>query len=332
VALLAGCGGSQPPIGAPGAMPQSRAIATHAARGGSWMLPEVRRAKELLYISDQATDYVYVYDYKTRRLLGRLHGFYKPAGQCVDSKGDVWITDSTAEAAVEYAHGAKRHMNRIRTLGLANSCSIDPTSGNLAVSNAITPRGGSNIEVFSFTGKRKVYSNSACQGIVQVGYDNNGDLYVSASSQESSAYVCELPHGAGRLVTVSIDKSIVRPGGVMWDGKYIAFTDSLYAFDYTAIYQAQPTSSGGLKVVGETDFKGCDGGLTFITQPFIVGSKNTPSNDQQGNAVVASNELCGFGSTGYEFSYWAYPEGGDPTHTLFDAPINPAGEVVSIAP
>ena len=33
VALLAGCGGSQPPIGAPGAMPQSRAIATHAERG-----------------------------------------------------------------------------------------------------------------------------------------------------------------------------------------------------------------------------------------------------------------------------------------------------------
>jgi hypothetical protein len=41
-ALLAACGGSQLPIGAPGAMPQSQtsAIATHANRGGSWMLPE----------------------------------------------------------------------------------------------------------------------------------------------------------------------------------------------------------------------------------------------------------------------------------------------------
>jgi hypothetical protein len=28
VVMLAGCGGSQPPIGAPGAIPQSRAIAT----------------------------------------------------------------------------------------------------------------------------------------------------------------------------------------------------------------------------------------------------------------------------------------------------------------
>ena len=40
-ALLAGCGGSQPPIGAPGAIPQSRVAASPAERGGSWMLPEV---------------------------------------------------------------------------------------------------------------------------------------------------------------------------------------------------------------------------------------------------------------------------------------------------
>jgi hypothetical protein len=37
-AWLAGCGESQP-IGAPGAIPQSRAIATRPERGGSWMLP-----------------------------------------------------------------------------------------------------------------------------------------------------------------------------------------------------------------------------------------------------------------------------------------------------
>ena len=38
VALLAGCGGSQPPIGALGTIPQTSAIATHADRGKSWMV------------------------------------------------------------------------------------------------------------------------------------------------------------------------------------------------------------------------------------------------------------------------------------------------------
>jgi hypothetical protein len=42
-ALLAGCGGSQPPIGAPGAMPQTSAIATHAEPGGLRVLPPDER-------------------------------------------------------------------------------------------------------------------------------------------------------------------------------------------------------------------------------------------------------------------------------------------------
>ena len=44
-ALLAGCGGSQPPIGAPGAMPQSRATTTQARHGKSWMMPEAKRGE-----------------------------------------------------------------------------------------------------------------------------------------------------------------------------------------------------------------------------------------------------------------------------------------------
>jgi hypothetical protein len=43
----AGCGGSQPPIGA-GAMPRTSAAATHADRGGSWMRPEAK-PHDLLY-------------------------------------------------------------------------------------------------------------------------------------------------------------------------------------------------------------------------------------------------------------------------------------------
>jgi len=50
VALLVGCGGSQPPIGAPGAMPQTMATAARFDRGNSWMLPEAK-SSDLLYVS-----------------------------------------------------------------------------------------------------------------------------------------------------------------------------------------------------------------------------------------------------------------------------------------
>ncbi len=85
VALLAACGGSQAPIGAPGAMPQS--YSRHTDRGKSWMAPDAKAIKELLYISDGATDDVFVYDYETRALVGKLTGFDQPSSQCVEREG-----------------------------------------------------------------------------------------------------------------------------------------------------------------------------------------------------------------------------------------------------
>jgi hypothetical protein len=51
IAMLAGCRGAQLPIGAPGAIPETSALATHAAHGRSWMLPEAK-VMNSLYVSD----------------------------------------------------------------------------------------------------------------------------------------------------------------------------------------------------------------------------------------------------------------------------------------
>ena len=71
-ALLAGCGGSQPPIGAPGAMPQSSALQSQSAqrdRSGSWMLPEAT-SEDLLYVSDGFYGDVFVYSYRKHNYVG----------------------------------------------------------------------------------------------------------------------------------------------------------------------------------------------------------------------------------------------------------------------
>jgi hypothetical protein len=49
VAMLAGCGGSQPPIGLPGATPQTSAIAMYAHRNASPMLTEAKVDYRVLY-------------------------------------------------------------------------------------------------------------------------------------------------------------------------------------------------------------------------------------------------------------------------------------------
>ncbi len=100
-ALLAGCGGSQPPIGAPGAMPQTSAIATHARSGKSWMLPEAK-SEDLLYVS---TFYgVYVFKSPSGSLVGNLD-VPGPGGLCSNRAGNIFVTAPGDYEAFEYAHG-----------------------------------------------------------------------------------------------------------------------------------------------------------------------------------------------------------------------------------
>lgn len=90
--LLAGCGGGIPngtsPSGlAPGALAQGSASGA------------------LLYVSSDATDNVYVFTYPGGVLKQTLTGFLFPQGECVDAKGDVFVTDAVADDIVKYAHG-----------------------------------------------------------------------------------------------------------------------------------------------------------------------------------------------------------------------------------
>ena len=66
-ALLAACGGSQPPIRAPGAMPQTSAIAAHPERDKSWMRSRTSRG-DLIYVAAAGKSYVLAY---RRVSLGR---------------------------------------------------------------------------------------------------------------------------------------------------------------------------------------------------------------------------------------------------------------------
>jgi hypothetical protein len=63
VALLAGCGGSQPPIGEPGAMPQSPAIARHAAQRSIFGTLAPDSAKRGIYASENLSSTADVFGY-----------------------------------------------------------------------------------------------------------------------------------------------------------------------------------------------------------------------------------------------------------------------------
>jgi len=297
---------------------------THTDHRKSWMSSDARNIKKLLYISDLSTNDVYVYNDQTGKAVGTLTGFNEPYGQCVDKKGNVWITNFGEASVVEYAHGRAEPIKTLSTDGSSDGCSIDPTTGNLAVSSW-SP---GEILVFKHaSGTPSIYTSQICSNMMPPGYDDDGNLYVQADN--SGPYVCELPHGSGSIrgPIALIGFSINFQGSVMWDGKYITLSDQEYNGYETGIYQVTEDASGNLTKVGQTALSDdCNGDEADVFQPFIVGTKNTPSNKTQGKMVVGGNLSCT-----NRFDNWTYPVSGNPRSSLKDAPTEPYGQSVSIA-
>lgn len=206
IAILAGCGGSQTqfnPSGAtrsvaqPGVNPQSLlspmlqrdgAMAAHPDHSRSWMAPEAKR-DNLLYISDVGTDDVDVYAYPKGVFLGTLTGFSGPEGECVDKTGDVFIANYAASSILEYAHGGTSPIATLNDPGyLPGGCSIDPTTGNLAVTNYLTTGAGQgNVAIYKDAkGTPKAYhADPLILEMFFCGYDKAGNLFVDGLTSGS---------------------------------------------------------------------------------------------------------------------------------------------------
>jgi hypothetical protein len=216
VTALTGCGGSQPPIGAPGAMPQTSAIATHTKRGKSWILHNASGG-DLIYAVEGCGG-TCVFSYPAGKLVGTLD---KPeagaTSDCVDSDGNIFIT---ADSAIyEYAHGGTIPVATLSVPGnQALGCSVDPRSGNLAV---VFRGSGADVAVFpNATGNPTLYDSQIDSRYC--GYDDQGNLFVDGYHNQSST-LAELVSGASSFKSYSLDYSIGNPGQVQWDGKYITW-------------------------------------------------------------------------------------------------------------
>jgi hypothetical protein len=312
-AFLAGCGGSQPPIGAPGALPQSQtsAIATHAERGGSWMLP-VAKSEDLIYVSNLQN--VKVFSYPKGKHVGTLRGFYAPNGECVDSAGDVFIANQ--DTIVEYKHGGKK---RIETLTMSRyvavDCSSDPTTGNLAVTWNQSAASENYIAIYTHaSGSPTLYGLNG-DFVYYCGYDDKGNLFadgeVGYASQD--AVFLELPHGGDKLQTLTLNQSFEHVGAVQWDGKYVAIGDDVAQKIYRFAISG---STGTLKETVSLN------GLSISYQWWIVGSRVLAPSIANINYQPIGQVL-----------YFAYPRGGSAIKTLTDGDDTaPYGVTVSRAP
>jgi hypothetical protein len=254
--MLTGCGGSQPPIGAPLAMPQSRAVATHVDRSGSWMSPGANSG-DLLYVSDAGSKVVNVYSYPRGTKVGQLTGFESPQGLCVDRAGDVFVTNSVASGSsniLEFAHGGKTPIRTLSNPGMAPSgCAVNLTTGDLAVTNYCPLYqggcGSGNGDLIIYrkgSEPPKRHSRFSVRDFSFCGYDSAGNLYADGYDRRASFTLVELPKGAKNLVRIRIHFSssngILYPGAVQWDGKLLAIGEQQVEFFNASVYRVDPAS------------------------------------------------------------------------------------------
>ena len=304
-ALLAGCSGSQPPIGAPGAMPQAAASAMLVERDGSWMLPEAK-SQDLVYLSAPFSNNVYIFALRSGKVVGMIGGLNRPVGDCSDKRGNVYVTNTLSNEILEYAHGGTTPVATLADpAGTPSACSVDESTGSLAVGDYYN-----SVSVYSKgTYPPTTYSDYDMTYISSVAYDNAGNLFVDGLYGNGYFRMAELPKGSSLFTTISLNERVYA-GAIQWDGRYLAVTSG----GTNNIYRVRISGSIGAVVATVAIRAGkCFGALS--------------SDWIQGNTIIAPyRPRCG------HIGVWKYPLGGAPIekfgkiHEGFDGVTVSVGE------
>jgi hypothetical protein len=284
---LSGCAQEAGSSGAPAKYLPLARRAVH-----SWMAPNTS-SQDLLYVSG-ACGGICVFSYPGGALVGELGDPNYPLGECVDASGNVFVANVGFENGTpgiyEYAHGGSSPIAELSDPGYnPESCSIDPTTGNLAVAGdaAAFDRTGVVAIYTGAQGDPTDYADPRIPSLSSCGYDDKGNLFVDGLSYKEAVRFGELPAGGSSFKSIELSQEPSSPLGIQWAGKYLAVAASS-----TVIYHVAVAGSRGTVVAS-----------TLLNGP---GSSETRFWIQ-GGTIVAPYEAT---SQTYAVGLWRYPAGG----------------------
>jgi hypothetical protein len=234
-------------------------------------------------------DSVYMLDYSTGELLGK---FNPPstyvAGMCTDASGDVFVVGLNGNPVViRYLHGASIPSESLEVPGQrAFACSVDPTTGNLAVlfSNSDAKvlvaiyQGGSGTPTSYMVSDEYAVALSCA-------YDSSGDLLVDFDADSGVRKLAELIACAHSFTPINLRRKSVKMSQLLWVTSY-------FAVGYpNGIYHIHVSRSDA-SITGRTSV--LDGKPRFWIQD-------------------GATLLEPFGSDAKRLGFWPYPQGGKAT-------------------
>jgi hypothetical protein len=299
-------------------MPQSFAQRPMAQKRPSWVSLGAAKT-DLLYVTNSNAELT-VYSYAKRKLLAVLTGFTQPMGECVDANQNVYIADYGAHQIVVYAHGGSKPIKTIDdSPDSPYACSVDPTTGNLAVANNDGASQPGNIAIWNGSGQRTTYTDAKLFNFEGCAYDNNGTLLVTNGYVQYpyQAYFAWLPKAGSKLIDITLFNQFGAKWsgveGIQWDGKYFAIDQGERIYRENLIH-------GQAYYVGVSELYYSDE-YNYGPYAFYIG---TPGSQ----ATQAVEGL--YWNGGSAVGYWSYPAGGDGNRQITHAIDKPFGVAISL--
>jgi hypothetical protein len=285
--------------------------AGHHRSGTSWIKTPLTD-RQLLYISDTASDVVDVYGYPSRAPVGQLFGFNEPQGECADSRGDVYVTNTGTSQIYVYPPASGTLLETINDPGgFPVGCAVGP-EGELAVTNIFSSSyGPGSISLYNGSNTiPTIITSPSFENMYFDGFDAKNNLFVDGLNPSGVFQLGKLPSGSNTITPITVSgASIEYPGGVqVTAGPKVNVGDQLGEVVYRM-------SEGGV-VNGHTSLSGasdCVQGTIVVGKPVSKGVFICP------DAGTADTE------------FFKYTAGGSPTQTItgFEEPI---GSVISGKP
>ena len=140
-------------------------------------------------------------------------------------------------------------------------------------------------------------------------YDGKGNLYVTGGDFHGFFTFAEVAAGGTSFTGVTLNQQINVPGGVQWDGKYVAVEDQGAGYHGSTVYQFEINGSAGTKI-RTVSLKGS----ADVIQFWIEGDKIVGPNIGSSPNVM----------------WWKYPLAGNALKTITGF-TEPVGVTVSRA-
>jgi hypothetical protein len=186
-------------------------------------------AQDLLYVTlSQST--IGIFSYPTGRRVGEISGQNEPGTPCIDKSGDVFVPNYVSENILEYQHGATTPIATYKDTGhYPNSCSIDPVSSDLAVTDFTNvSHGPGDVAIFhagTFRPSKRL-TDALMTDMRGCAYDSSGNLYIYGLGVSDMEYGL-LRAGARRIIKFQLTPDIEDPGQIQWDGAHLVVSDRI---------------------------------------------------------------------------------------------------------